>query len=76
MRSMPTEVGTLAVGEGSHAKGTVEAKQPASLLVWPFRHYERAVVENGDQSPIEDGVEVWGEQQAVVDVEALGIFHR
>jgi hypothetical protein len=51
----------------------VESERRAGGTVECIAHDDRLVVSDGDEAAIEGGVEVRGEQEAVVDVEPLGV---
>jgi hypothetical protein len=70
---MPRQVRSVPIVQGTHAQWLVEAERLARSNVERGRDDHCTVVAHCDEATVEGSVELRGEQEAVPDVEALGV---
>src|SRR5690606_19462249 len=70
---VPRQVAAMTVCEAANAERLSEPEHRAGVRVERVAYDDRAVVLHRDEAPIEGGIEVRCEQDAVVNVEPLGV---
>lgn len=76
MRTVPRQVAAMAFGDAANAERLVEPKDRAGVGVERIAQDDHTVIVHSDEAAIKCSVEVWGEKDAIVCVEPLGVPSR